>query len=106
MQQGGLLAGIDYDNFRLDLMVHPMWWVSSEGAILLTVVGAVCFLALALCCPAPTYEESDGARDLPRGELRSPPSYQSRGSCARPDRPNAFRTESPPAHVSQKEACA
>ncbi len=73
MQQGGLLEGIDYDSYRLDLMVHPMWWVSSEGALLLTAAGAVCFLVMALCCPAPTDEESARARDLPRGALRLPP---------------------------------
>lgn len=49
---GGLLHGVDWREYQWENLLYPMWWVSSEGAVLLTVLSVVTFLLYTTLCPA------------------------------------------------------
>ena len=67
--QSGLFAGLNLDEYRLDNMLHPMWWVSTEGALLLTVASIVFFVMYSTCCPARAGECSLNIHDAPQGSF-------------------------------------
>eukprot|EP00750_Incisomonas_marina_P016981 INCI19711.1.p1 GENE.INCI19711.1~~INCI19711.1.p1 ORF type:complete len:425 (-),score=57.91 INCI19711.1:159-1433(-) len=62
---GGLLDGLNVELYDPELMIHPMWWVSSEGALLLSVLSVVFFVCYSVCCPARAGECSLNVHDTP-----------------------------------------
>lgn len=62
---GGLLDGLNVELYDPELMMHPMWWVSSEGALLLSVLSVVFFVAYSVCCPARAGDCSLNVHDAP-----------------------------------------
>ena len=64
-QQGGLLDGLNVNEYRWENLLVPMWWVSSEGALLLAVGSIVFFVVYNLLCPTRAGECNFNVHDAP-----------------------------------------